>query len=270
MSRPGPVLECKSRLLHSRATRMTLSYLAVFVFTLFAVSLSLTINAGGVTLAKLRLFISDAPFLHIVGKVALIAFTISVTGVALASTVGYAFSRFRLLGRTTMLNGLLMTQLIPAVILLLPLCFILFKLGLINSCLSVSLVYVATAFPFCIWQLKGYYDTIPLSLEEAASIEGCTRWQSFYLVILPLAAPALAITALFSFMTVWNEFFIVAIVLRDVKNFTFSADLQMLNMSTQWSPYALGALLVSIPVLILFLILSRVLDSDRISSAVKS
>lgn len=270
MSRPGPVLERKSGLLVPRATRMALSYLAVFVFTLFALSLSLTMIPADVTSAKLRVPMFDAPFLHFLGKVALIAFTVSITGLALASAAGYAFSRFRLLDRSTLLNGLLLPQIIPAVMLLLPLCFILFKLGLINSCLSVSLIYAATAFPFCIWQMKRYYDTIPLALEEAASIEGCTGRQLFYLVILPLAAPALAITAIFSFMTVWNEFFVTAIVLRDVKIFALPVGLQMLNIHALSSLYAAGALFVPIPVLILFLVLSRFLDSDMTSGTVRN
>jgi arabinogalactan oligomer/maltooligosaccharide transport system permease protein len=248
---------------------MALSYLAVLVFTLFALSLSLTISPGDATPAKLRSLMFDTPFLHFLGKVGLIAFTASITGVALASTAGYAFSRVRRVGRGTTLNGLLMTQMFPAVALLLPLYLILIKLGLINSYLGLIIIYTATALPFCIWQLKGYYDTIPLSLEEAASIEGCTRWQSFYLVVLPLVAPALVITALFSFMTVWNEFFVSAIVLRDIKIFALPVGLQMPNTTTQWSPYAAGALLVSIPVLILFLVLSRFLDSDVNSGAVK-
>jgi arabinogalactan oligomer/maltooligosaccharide transport system permease protein len=90
--------------------------------------------------------------------------------------------------------------------------------------------------PFCIWQLKGYYDTIPLALEESAGIDGCTRWQSFYLVVLPLAAPALVITALFSFMTAWNEYVVAALMLQDVEKFTLPLGLRMFqaNMSTQW------------------------------------
>jgi len=111
--------------------------------------------------------------------------------------------------------------------LLLPLYLILIKLGLINSYLGVIIIYTATALPFCIWQLKGFYDTIPVSLEEAAGIDGCSRWQSFYLVILPLTTPAMVITALFSFMTAWNEYVVAAVVLQDVKIFTLPLGLKM-------------------------------------------
>ncbi|MGZ5552915.1 MAG: sugar ABC transporter permease, partial [Chthoniobacterales bacterium] len=205
------------------------------------------------------------------GNSSIIALAVTLTGVVLASTAGYALSRFRFLGRTSMLNGLLVTQMFPATMLLLPLYLILIKLSLINSYLGVVIIYAATALPFCIWQLKGYYDTIPQSLEEAAGIDGCSRWQSFYLVVLPLAAPALVITALFSFMTAWNEYVVAALVLQDVELFTLPVGLKMFqaNMSTQWGLYAAGALLVSVPVVLLFLILSRYLISGLSSGAVK-
>lgn len=271
MSRRFSVLERESPPSHSGTTRMTLNYLAVFVFTLFAVSSSLAIIPGGVTSASLRALMFDTPFLHWLGNVALVVLTVSITGVALACTAGYVLSRFRFLNRSKVLNGLLVTQMFSAMILLFPLYLIVIKLGLINSFLAVIIIYSATALPFCIWQMKGYYDTIPLSLEEAAGIDGCTRWQSFRLIVLPLAAPALVITALFSFLTSWNEYVVAALVLQDVEIFTLPLGLKMFqsNMSTQWGLYAAGALLVSIPVVVLFLVLSRYLISGLSSGAVK-
>jgi arabinogalactan oligomer/maltooligosaccharide transport system permease protein len=263
MSRRSAVLEWEARASLSGTTRMTLNYLAVFVFTLFAVSASLAIIPGGVTAANLRALIFDTPFLHWLGNVALIALTVSITGVALASTAGYALSRFRFLDRSTVLNGLFVTQMFAATMLLVPLYLIVIKLGLINPFLAVIIIYTATALPFCIWQMKGYYDTIPLWLEEAAAIDGCTRWQSFRLVVLPLAVPALVVTGLFSFMTAWNEYVVAAIVFQDMKIFGLPLGLKMFqsNMSAQWSLYAAGALLVSIPVVVLFLALSTFLIS---------
>ncbi len=270
-------------------SRVALSYLALLVFALFALypitqiitialrpsdqllSTSLAPIPKGASLANFRVLLTETPFLRWVGNSALIALAVTLTGVALASTAGYALSRFRFLGRSTMLNGLLVTQMFPATMLLLPLYLILIKLHLINSYLGVIIIYAATALPFCIWQLKGYYDTIPISLEEAAGIDGCSRWQSFYIVVLPLAAPALVITALFSFMTAWNEYVVAALVLQDTQIFTLPLGLKMFqgNMSTQWGLYAAGALLVSIPVVLLFLILSRYLVSGLSSGAVK-
>jgi len=234
-------------------------------------STSLSPIPKGATLANFRVLLTETRFLRWLANSSIIALSVTVTGVVLASTAGYALSRFRFLGRGPMLNGLLVTQMFPATMLLLPLYLILIKLSLINSYLGVIIIYAATALPFCIWQLKGYYDTIPQSLEEAAGIDGCSRWQSFYLIVLPLAAPALVITALFSFMTAWNEYIVAALMLQDVERFTLPVGLRMFqsNMSTQWGLYAAGALLVSIPVVLLFLFLSRYLISGLSSGAVK-
>ena len=289
MSRRARVLAAESRPSLSRNLRMALSYLALLVFTLFALypisrvvtialrpsdqllSSSLALIPRGATFANFRILLFETPFLRWLGNSSLIALAVTVTGVGLASTAGYALSRFRFLGRSSALHGLLVTQMFPVTMLLLPLYLILIKLSLINSYLGVIIIYSATALPFCIWQLKGYYDTIPLSLEEASTIDGCTRWQSFYLVVLPLSLPALVITALFSFMTAWNEYVVAALVLQDVDRFTLPLGLKMFqsNMSTQWGLYAAGALLVSLPVVGLFLLLSRFLISGLSSGAVK-
>ncbi|MDQ6623916.1 MAG: sugar ABC transporter permease [Verrucomicrobiota bacterium] len=269
--------------------RLVVSYAILGAFVLFAIypivqivtialrpgdqllSTSLNPIPRGATLANFRVLLTETPFLRWVANSTLIALAVTITGVALASTAGYAISRFRFLGRSSVLHGLLVTQMFPATMLLLPLYLILIKLSLINSYLGVVIIYAATALPFCIWQLKGYYDTIPLSLEEAAGIDGCSRWQSFRLVVLPLAQPAMVITALFSFMTAWNEYVVAALVLQDVEKFTLPLGLKMFqaNMSTQWGLYAAGALLVSIPVVLLFLFLSRYLVSGLSSGAVK-
>ncbi len=269
--------------------RLVISYVLLALFALFALypilqvitialrpgdqllSTSLSPIPKGATLANFRILIVETAFLRWVGNSALVALAVTLTGVALASTAGYALSRFKFLGRSSVLNGLLVTQMFPATMLLLPLYLILIKLSLINSYLGVIIIYSATALPFCIWQLKGYYDTIPLSLEEAAGIDGCTRWQSFRLIVLPLAQPAMVITALFSFMTAWNEYVVAALILQDVDKFTLPLGLKMFqaNMSTQWGLYAAGALLVSVPVVLLFLLLSRYLVSGLSSGAVK-
>jgi len=260
-------------------SRSALSYLVLFAFTIFALypitrivtialrpgdqllSTSLAFVPPGATLANFRVLLTSTPFPRWLVNSTVIALAVALTGVALASTAGYALSRFRFSGRRTMLNGLLVTQMFPATMLLLPLYLILIKLSLINSYLGVVIIYTATALPFCIWQLKGYYDTIPLALEESAGIDGCTRWQSFYLVVLPLAAPALVVSALFSFMTAWNEYVVAAVMLQDVEKFTLPLGLRMFqaNTRTQWGLNAAGALLVSVPVVGMFLFLSRYL-----------
>jgi len=112
-----------------------------------------------------------------------VSFVVTLTGVILASTSGYALSRFNFMGRRAVLSSLLMTQMFPATMLLLPFFILLAKLKLMNSYLGLIIIYSSTALPFCIWQMKGYYDTIPTALEDAARIDGCNRFAAFTKVI---------------------------------------------------------------------------------------
>jgi arabinogalactan oligomer/maltooligosaccharide transport system permease protein len=141
----------------------------------------------------------------------------------------------------------------------------------VNTFLGLGIFYVSTALPFCIWQMKGFYDTIPRSLEEAARIDGCTPWQSFRRVILPLAIPGLVITALFSFMTAWSEYIVAAQILQDRDLFTLPLGLKSFqaSMSTQWGLYAAASILVSVPVVVVFVLLSRYLVSGMTLGSVK-
>ena len=200
-----------------------------------------------------------------------VSLVVTITGVALASTTGYAFSRFDFFGKKWGLLGLLTTQMFPATMLLLPLYIMLIHLGLINTYLGVIIIYTATALPFTIWTMKGYYDTIPQSLEEAARIDGCNQFQAFYKIILPLAAPALVITALFSFMTAWAEYLVAAQILQDSSLWTLPLGLKSFesNMTTEWGLYGASSIIVAIPVVVLFLVLSRYLVSGLTLGSVK-
>lgn len=211
------------------------------------------------------------PFLLWVWNSTLISFVVTITGVSLASTAGYALSRFNFIGKKSSMFGLLTTQMFPATMLLLPIYIMLIKLQLIDSYFGIIIIYSATALPFCVWQMKGYYDTIPFSLEESARIDGCTRWQAFYKIIFPLAAPALVITALFSFMTAWSEYIVAAQILQDSKLYTLPLGLKSFqsNLTTEWGLYAAAALVVSIPVVVLFIILSKWLVSGLTLGSVK-
>ena len=201
----------------------------------------------------------------------LVSFVVTLSGVILASTSGYALSRFNFMGRRAVLSSLLMTQMFPATMLLLPFFILLAKLKLMNSYLGLIIIYSSTALPFCIWQMKGYYDTIPVALEEAARMDGCSKFSAFIKVILPVSAPALVITALFSFMASWSEYVVAAIVLQDPGLYTLPLGLKSFqaSLATQWGLYAAGAVVVSIPVTILFISLSRFLVSGLTVGSVK-
>ncbi|MAP67264.1 MAG: ABC transporter [Candidatus Marinimicrobia bacterium] len=200
-----------------------------------------------------------------------VSLIVTLTGVVFASTSGYALSRFKFKGREFGMTAILTTQMFPATMLLLPFFILLSYLGLINSYIGLIIIYSSTALPFCIWQMKGYYDTIPPSLEESARIDGCSRFQAFYKIILPLSTPALVITALFSFMASWSEYVVAAIILQDPKLYTLPLGLKSFqaSLSTEWGLYAAGAVVVSIPVIILFISLSKYLVSGLTMGSVK-
>jgi arabinogalactan oligomer/maltooligosaccharide transport system permease protein len=223
------------------------------------------------TLDSYKQLFTEQPFLRWLGNSLLVSLAVTVTGVALASIGGYAFSRFRFVGRQAMMLSILTTQMFPATMLMLPLYLMIAKLGLINTYIGLCVFYASTALPFCVWQMKGFYDTIPPSLEEAARIDGCSRWTAFRCVILPLATPGLVITALFSFMSSWSEYLVAAQILQDRDKFTLPLGLKSFqsSMSTQWGLYAAASILVSIPVVIVFVALSRYLVSGLTLGSVK-
>jgi arabinogalactan oligomer/maltooligosaccharide transport system permease protein len=203
---------------------------------------------------------------------ALISLGTTVLGVFLACTAAYAFSRFRFPGRQLGLLTFLVVQMFPATLLIIPLYVILSRLGLLNSAGGLMLVYATTAIPFCVWMLKGYFDTIPRELEEAALIDGASRFKIFYLIILPLARPAIAVTALFSFMTAWNEYIMAATFLNQETAYTLPVLLKSYvgqRGSTEWGSFAAGAIVVSIPVIALFYALQRNLVAGLTAGGVK-
>jgi len=234
-------------------------------------STDLAIIPADWTLASYVQLFTEQPFLAWLFNSLLVSGLVTLTGVALASIAGYAFSRYSFTGRRAMMLAILTTQMFPATMLLLPLYILIAKLGLVNTYLGLLVFYTSTALPFCVWQMKGFYDTIPASLEEAARIDGCSRAAAFRRVILPLAAPGLVITALFSFMTAWSEYLVAAQVMQDEAMFTLPLGIKgfQASLSSQWGLYAAASLLVSVPVVVLFLSLSRYLVSGLTLGSVK-
>ena len=223
------------------------------------------------TLQSYKQLFTDQPFLKWLGNSMIVATGVTLTGVVLAAIGGYAFSRFRFVGRNATMLAILTTQMFPATMLLLPLYIVIAKLELIDTYIGLMVFYVSTALPFCVWQMKGFYDTIPGSLEEAARIDGCSRGMAFWRVILPLAMPGLVITALFSFMAAWSEYIVAAQVMQDEEMFTLPLGLKSFqaSLSTQWGLYAAASILVSLPVVLVFLLLSKYLVSGMTLGSVK-
>ena len=195
----------------------------------------------------------------------------AAVGIAIATPAAYALARFRFVGRDRGVWLLMATQMFPGVATLVPLYLILQDLHLLDSRAGLVLVYATTAVPFCVAQLRSAFEAIPIDLEEAARVDGATQFQAFVKVALPAARPALAVTALFAFMSAWNEFILAATLISREESFTLPVALQRYvgEHGASWGRFAAGALLVSIPVMILFYIAQRHIVSGLTAGGVK-
>lgn len=216
--------------------------------------------------------LTEQPFLKWILNSAIVAGLTTILGVFLACTAAYAFSRFNFPGRRAGMLSFLVSQMFPGTLLLVPLYIIIVSwLGLGNSFFGLVLVYSVTAIPFCVWMMKGYFDTIPIEIEESAIMDGASRQMIFFKIILPLAKPAVAVTALFSFMTGWNEFILAATFLEEELKYTAPVGLKFFvgGFTQQWGYFAAGSIIVSIPVVALFLFLQKYLVSGLTAGGVK-
>lgn len=207
----------------------------------------------------------------------LVALGTSLFAVVLGSSAAYAFSRFRFIGRQAGMLAFIVLLMIPSTATLAPLYVLLSQLklpggeALRTSLLGLAIAYTSSTLPFAIWNLKGYFDTVPKELEEAALIDGASITQTFLRVILPLSAPALAVTVLFSFMTGWTEFVLAWTFLEDPSRFTLAMALRSMQgqFSTPWSDFAAMSILMSIPIVLLFFGLQRYIVSGLTVGGVK-
>jgi arabinogalactan oligomer/maltooligosaccharide transport system permease protein len=203
---------------------------------------------------------------------AIVAIGATIVGVALSCTAAYAFSRFKFPGRRFGMMSFLVSQMFPGTLTLIPLYIIIVQwLGLGSTLSGLVIVYATTSIPFSVWMLKGYFDTIPKELEEAAVMEGAGPGKIFWSIVLPLAKPAIAITALFSFMTGWNEFIQAATFMDKEQMYTAPVGLRFFvgGFQQQWGYFAAGSIIVSIPVVLLFLYLQKYLVSGLTAGSVK-
>ncbi|MBA3876758.1 MAG: ABC transporter [Anaerolinea sp.] len=192
-------------------------------------------------------------------------------GLLIAATSAYAFARYRFPGRGLGLTMLLATQLIPAAMLLVPLYILAVQLKLTNSFVGMVIALSVTSVPFSIWILRGYYETVPVELEEAAQIDGCSKLEAFWRILLPLSTPALAIVFLFNFLAAWNDYFLARILLSKEPLLTWTLGLSRFQgqFQTQWNELAAASIMISIPVVALFLYSSKWLVSGVTAGGVK-
>ncbi|MEW6567485.1 MAG: ABC transporter permease subunit [Chloroflexota bacterium] len=206
----------------------------------------------------------------------LVALGTSVFAVITGASAAYAFSRFRFIGRQIGMLGFIVLLMLPSTGTLAPLYVLLSQVRIAGeplraTLLGLAIAYAATALPFAVWNLKGYFDTVPKELEEAALIDGAGITQTFFRIIMPLSTPALAVTVLFSFMTGWTEFMLAWTFLDDPRNYTLAMALRSMQgqYATPWSEFSAMSIVMSIPILLLFFALQRYIVSGLTVGGVK-
>ncbi|WP_394828260.1 sugar ABC transporter permease [Pendulispora albinea] len=188
-----------------------------------------------------------------------VAFFTTVIGIFLSATAGYALSRFRFPGHRPLMWTFLITQMFPAAILLVPLYNILNGLGLIDTHTSLVFACATVAVPFCTWMLKGYFDAIPIEIDEAGRVDGLTPIGTFWRLIFPLARPGLAVTAFYTFLQAWGEVcYATAFITSDDKK-TLALGLQtfVTQHKQEWGYLAAASILVTLPAGIVFFVAQK-------------
>jgi len=195
----------------------------------------------------------------------------TLLAVAVAVPAAYAFSRFSFPGRKFLFFSVLLRNMFPAVIFLVPLFILMRWLGLVNTHGSLILTYLTFGLPLAIWLLKGFFDNIPIQLEQAARIDGATRFQAFFLIVAPLSVPGIIATAIYSFIGAWNEYIYAATFLTKNEQLTLPVGIQrFFSENTSDYPGLMAAsFMMSVPVVVLFLLLQRYFVRALTEGAVK-
>ncbi len=223
---------------------------------------------SGFTLDNFRTILSSdqEPYLKWYATTMVVAGATAIFTVLLGAMAAYAFSRFRFRGRRTGMLSLLLIQMFPQFLAIVAIYLIMLEVSDIfpaiglNSRAGVILVYLGGALGINAWLMKGFFDSIPMELDESARVDGATAGQIFWGVILPLAAPVLAVIGLLSFIATLNEYVIVSLLLQDPQKYTLSVGLFTYvsrEYGQDWGPFCAGVALMAIPVLLLFLALQR-------------
>ncbi|GGO89587.1 ABC transporter permease [Nocardioides phosphati] len=206
------------------------------------------------TLENYRRVLFETSFPHWFLNSVVVAIFTMVIGISMSATAGYALSRFNFPGKRGVMWLFLITQMFPVAILIVPIYTIMANLGLIDTKASLVIAYCSVAVPFCTWMLRGYFDTIPPELDDAAALDGLGPFKTFWYVVLPLARPGLAVTAFYTFLTAWGEVaYAIAFILSD-KNLTLGAGLQQFvpRFNPQWDLLTAGAVLIMLPASLVF------------------
>ncbi|MGQ9779575.1 MAG: carbohydrate ABC transporter permease, partial [Bacillota bacterium] len=191
--------------------------------------------------------------------------------VILSTFAAYGLARFKFRGRNFFSMGLLVTQMFPPVLLIIPIYLIMINLRLVNTYAALVITYCTFAVPFSTWMLYGYFETLPAELEEAALVDGCSRLGTLFRIIIPLAAPGIAAVALFSFILSWQEYMFALTLTRTAEMRTLPVGISMLVgfREVLWGQLMAGSVIVTVPVVVLFVYFQKYLIKGLTMGAIK-
>lgn len=213
----------------------------------------------------------DYPFGHYFLNTFFVVILATVVSLIFSTLAGYGASRFNFRGRGFFLTFLLVTQMFPSIMLLIPFYKIMSSLNMIDTLFSLVLTYISFTIPFCSWMMMGYFDSIPKELDQAAEIDGCGKFRTFWQVILPLTTPGIAATAIYSFIIGWNEYMFALVLITSETNKTLPVGIGQLvgQYKILWNDLMTSSIIASIPLIIMFLFMQKHFISSLTAGSVK-
>ncbi|KAF4407312.1 MULTISPECIES: sugar ABC transporter permease [Streptomyces] len=224
------------------------------------------------TFANYSHVLADTEFLTWFGNSVLVVGVTTVLGVFIAATTGYAVSRFRFPGMRSLMWLLLITQMFPVAVLIVPLYNLMASFGLLNQPIGLVITYLTIAVPFCAWMMKGFFDTIPAEIDESGRVDGLNPFGTFWRLVLPLAKPGLAVTGFYTFVTAWAEVAYASAFMTGEDNMTLAGGLQTFvnQYTSDWGSMTAAAVIIAVPAAVVFGFAQRHLVSGLTAGATKS
>jgi ABC-type glycerol-3-phosphate transport system permease component len=272
-----------------RIVRIILTYLICFLALFFFISPMLWVTyssfrstdaifsgrvgtpAGQFTLSNYATVLSVTDFPKYFWNSLRIGLLVTILSMALSIVGAYGLSRYPLRGRNAYIMGVFSTQMFPVVLLLIPIYTVLFAMRLFNTIVGVVLGQLMLVLPFAVWMLKGYFDNLPKDIEDSALIDGCNLWQTLARVVLPMAAPGVAVAAFYAFVVSWGDYLVVSVISQSQNTATVTLALQRLGSALilRWGQVAAATVLTIVPTIILFSFVQTRLVEGLTTGAVK-
>jgi multiple sugar transport system permease protein len=223
------------------------------------------------TIEHFRFMIYEKPFLAWYSNTVIVAIVSTTVSVLAAALGGYALARLKWRGAGSIGTTVLIAYLMPPALLMIPLYYILVQLKLTNTLMALMVTYPSAILPFATWLMMGYYRSIPEELEDAAMIDGCSRFGAFFRVVLPLVRPALLAVTMFAITNAWNEFLYAFSFLRSAERFTLSVGLQgmIIGDVQPWGELMASCLMTALPVVIIYMLGQRFMVAGLTAGSVK-